>query len=190
MKNGFFVEFGACDGLTMSNTKLLEETYGWSGVLAEPNPIWRDSLFANRSCAISTDCVSSRTGETIDFISTEKNPELSRIAEIVPEDVHEREGNRQESTHIPVTTISLNHLLIQYTAPQIVDYLSIDTEGSEFEILRATDLDHWKFRFITVEHAGEQEKRSKIHSLLTSKGYERWRSDLSRWDDWYVLRTI
>ena len=70
--------------------------------------------------------------------------------------------------------------------PDVIDYLSIDTEGSELEILQTFDFDAYKFRLITVEHAGEKEKREKICSLLESKGYNRWLPILSRWDDWYI----
>ena len=43
-KNGFFVEFGACDGLHFSNTLLLEKSFGWKGILAEPNRAYQKKL--------------------------------------------------------------------------------------------------------------------------------------------------
>src|SRR6516164_9109449 len=49
---GVFVEFGATNGFTNSNSWLLEERYGWTGILAEPNPIWHADLKRNRSAAI------------------------------------------------------------------------------------------------------------------------------------------
>jgi FkbM family methyltransferase len=185
-RNGFFVEFGACDGRSMSNSRLLEEGYGWTGILAEPNPVWHDALRANRGVVIDTDCVSDVSGQTVDFLSTDKMPELSRMADIVPDDVHERNGNRDMQTLYRVPTISLNDLLDRHDAPDVIDYLSIDTEGSEFRILQNFDFDRRRFKLITVEHAGEAEKRAAILALLESKGYRRWIPELSRWDDWYV----
>lgn len=185
-RGGYFVEFGACDGRSLSNTRLLEEDYGWTGILAEPNPVWHDALQANRRVLIDRRCVAARSGETVDFLSTDAIPELSRMADIVPDDVHERNGNRDRQTRYQVCTVSLNDLLDQHGAPDVVDYLSVDTEGSEYEILRHADLTRRRFRLISVEHAGEVSKRDQIFALLEGAGYRRWMPELSRWDDWYV----
>ena len=185
-KQGYFVEFGACDGRLLSNSLLLERQYDWAGLLAEPNPVWHHDLEKNRTCAIDKRCVYTNTGETVAFTSTPKAPELSRISNIVPDDVHERNGNRDNKETIDVETVSLLDLLTEHKAPAFIDYLSIDTEGSEYEILKAFDFNAYTFGLITVEHAGENSKREHLQSLLTERGYQRWRPVLSRWDDWYV----
>lgn len=186
LRGGYFVEFGACDGHLLSNTYLLEKEYDWKGILAEPNPVWHESLRRHRSASISQLCVAPSTGETVSFLNAEEMPELSRMKEYVPDDVHERQGNRSAHTEIMIETISLGDLLAQNDAPAIIDYLSVDTEGSEFEILEAFDFNSHHFRLITVEHAGEEEKRVKIRGLLESNGYKNWCPELSRWDDWYI----
>ena len=84
-----------------------------------------------------------------------------------------------------VKSISLNDLLEKYKAPKIIDYLSIDTEGSELEILNNTNFLDYQFRVITCEH-NYTPARKKIYDLLISKGYERKFTVLSKWDDWYV----
>lgn len=185
-QNGYFVEFGACDGHSLSNTRLLEEVYRWTGILAEPNPVWHEALKRNRTATISPLCVAGESGRQVEFLSTDAFPELSRMAEIVPGDVHERNGNRSSFTRHTVETVTLNDLLRQHGAPSEIDYLSVDTEGSEYEILAATDFGAYRFRLITVEHAGEAEKREKIRQLLEANGYFRWMPSLSRWDDWYI----
>ena len=184
-RNGFFVEFGACDGMELSNTLLLERDYCWTGILAEPDPFWHTALAENRSCYIAHGCVSARSGERIAFAHIPAMPELSRMRDIVPDDVHEKIGNRTRKEEIEVETISLLDLLRAYDAPQEIDYLSIDTEGSEFTILEAFDFTAYTFHLISVEHAGETEKRKGIQHLLESHGYRNWRPELSRWDDWY-----
>jgi hypothetical protein len=80
----------------------------------------------------------------------------------------------------------LNDLLLKYDAPKNMDYLSIDTEGSEFEILENFNFSKYSFKVITCEHSYEP-KRDKIFELLTSKGYARVYEGLSKWDDWYIL---
>lgn len=184
-RGGFFVEFGACEGTFLSNTLLLERDYGWTGILAEPNPQYHAALHANRSCKISELCVAARSGEMAAFDCATR-PELSRLRDVVPDDVHERQSNRVPRETIEVRTISLSDLLEQHGAPNDIDYLSIDTEGSELQILEGFDFARWRCRLITVEHAGEEAKREGIFRLLTSHGYSRWFPDYSRWDDWYV----
>ena len=72
-----------------------------------------------------------------------------------------------------------------YNAPNQIDYLSIDTEGSEFAILNKLNFSKYNFNVITVEH-NFTETRQKLFSLLTSKGYKRIFEDFSQWDDWYI----
>ncbi|WP_323813312.1 FkbM family methyltransferase [Cellvibrio sp. NN19] len=184
-ENGYFVEFGACDGLSMSNTLLLEQRYNWKGILAEPNPIWHEQLLKSRKASICKKCVSSSSGEIISFLSTPNEPELSRIEKIIPNDIHEKNGNRDLTDRIDVETISLNDLLDQYNAPSYIDYLSIDTEGSELEILKSFDFSRHQIQLISIEHAGDTEKRVEIKNILEGNGYTRWRPELSRWDDWF-----
>jgi hypothetical protein len=76
-------------------------------------------------------------------------------------------------------------LLDKYKAPRCIDYLSIDTEGSEYEILSNFDFERYQFRAITCEH-NFQPAREKIYSLLTGKGYTRKFDKLSKFDDWYL----
>jgi hypothetical protein len=75
--------------------------------------------------------------------------------------------------------------LKEHGAPERIGFLSIDTEGSEYEILRNFDFRAYKFNFITVEHNFEK-PREAIHNLLTKHGYSRVLTELSKWDDWYV----
>lgn len=182
-RNGYFVEFGVANGVYLSNTYLLEKEMGWTGVVAEPNPVFIDSIRENRSCYISEKCVFSRSGEQIGFLPA-KQAEKSRIASIVPEDAHERLGARI-ATEILVETISLNDLLTQAGAPSRIDYMSVDTEGSELEILNAFDFDRWNVRLISAEH-NRTPMRERMHDLLTSHGYTRKWPEFSAFDDWYV----
>ena len=181
-KQGFFVEFGATDGVDLSNSLLLEKEYQWRGILAEPGRSWREKLQRNRSCVIDTRCVWSKSGETLLFNETPL-PELSTIEAFSGSDCHA--PARVGGTHYPVSTISLNDLLVEHAAPRQLDNLSIDTEGSELEILRAFDFDRHDVSILTVEH-NLAPAREDIRLLLEAKGYARKFEALSQWDDWYV----
>jgi len=181
-RNGFFVEFGATNGIDLSNTYLLEKQYGWSGILAEPARCWQVSLRNNRSAFIETKCVWSKSGLTINFKEADE-AEFSTIDAFAFGDQHK--DRRKRSKDYSIETISLLDMLQKYNAPKVIDYLSIDTEGSEHEILEHFDFDRYHFRLITCEH-NFTESRARIYQLLLSKGYERKFEDLSQWDDWYV----
>lgn len=181
-RGGFFVEFGATNGVDLSNTLLLERDFGWRGILAEPARRWHSDLRSHRRCAISTRCVWSRSAESLEFNETPIG-ELSTIDRFSFSDGHAAE--RQAGTRYTVETVSLLDLLEEHEAPQTIDYLSIDTEGSELDILCAFDFNRYDIRCISVEH-NYQPARERLHALLTRHGYRRRFESLSRWDDWYL----
>lgn len=76
-------------------------------------------------------------------------------------------------------------LLARHGAPAEIDYLSVDTEGSEFDILEHFDFDRYKIRIITCEH-NFTPNRERVFRLLASKGYRRKFENLSKADDGYV----
>src|SRR5262249_24696590 len=86
-RDGFFVEFGATDGISLSNTYLLERDFGWRGILAEPNPVWHAGLARTRHSRIDHRCVFSHSGARVKFAAT-RHPELATIAEFVSADGH------------------------------------------------------------------------------------------------------
>jgi FkbM family methyltransferase len=184
-KSGFFVEFGAADGIALSNSYILEKHFGWTGVLCEPSKAWHEALKQNRGCIIDTRCVYSVSGEKISF-SENYLGELSAItayAEPNASGILKRTTSSYE-----VETISLLDLLIEHNAPKFIDFLSIDTEGSEFEILKNFDFQSHRFGAICVEH-NFADTREKINKLLLANGYVQVHPDLSDFDDWYVQAT-
>jgi FkbM family methyltransferase len=184
-KNGYFIEFGATNGVDLSNTFILEKNYGWHGILAEPARCWHDQLFKNRSAIIDTRCLWSTSGEKIEFNET-PTPEFSTIHQFNNSDNHlEYRANGEKYL---VETVSLNDLLDEHKAPLIIDYLSIDTEGSEFDILRNFDFDKYKISAITCEH-NFTTARENIRSLLADNGYINKFEEISDFDDWYVRKT-
>lgn len=180
-QGGFFVEVGACDGLLFSNTCLLEQKFGWRGLLVEPAIKWHAELKRNRKCLISHLFVAGRSAETVQFCETEQG-ELSTALALADSDRHAE--LRKARKVYPVTTISLDALLKKYSAPTHIDYLSLDTEGSELEILEAFDFSLYDIRCITCEH-NFTSKRDLIHRLLAQHGYVRKYEDMSGFDDWY-----
>jgi FkbM family methyltransferase len=180
--SGYFVEFGATNGVDLSNTYLLEKEFGWRGILAEPARIWHDDLTKNRSCVVEKKCVWSNTGSRLAFREV-GNADLSTIESCASSDLY-AELRKYGETY-EVETISLTDLLDEYDAPKNIDYLSLDTEGSEFEILSKFDFERYQFGVITCEH-NYSPMRNSIYELLLSKGYVRKFQELSQYDDWFV----
>jgi FkbM family methyltransferase len=178
-RNGIFIEFGATDGVDLSNTYLLEKNFAWTGILGEPATIWHKALRANRNCLIDTHAISSSSGELLNFFEAE-DARFSVFGNI---------GINQRSIkyikNYTVITKTLFDLIEANNLPGIIDYISIDTEGSEYDILNAFDFERYSFRVLTVEHSNATEQK-KIYNLLTSKGYARILSEISSFDDWYI----
>jgi len=181
---GFFVEFGATNGIDGSNTYLLEKFFGWTGILSEPARKWKDMLPKNRSAIIDLRCVFNQSGLKLKF--REAAGGLSTLSSFMGSDGHA--SARRQSQEYKVETVSLNDLLFEHKAPSHIDFLSIDTEGSELLILSALDFSRYSFGFICVEH-NFTENRSPIQKLLESNGYRQVYPELSDFDDWFVLAT-
>ena len=182
-REGFFVDFGATDGLSLSNSYLLETGYGWRGICAEPARGWHEDLRANRPGAIiETRCVWERTGARLTFSQVEMR-ELSTLTDFAAADGHAK--RRRDAETFEVETISLDDMLAEHGAPEGFDYLSIDTEGSELAILTAFDMARYRPKVVTVEH-NHTPNRDKLYTLLTGHGYTRVMTEVSLFDDWYL----
>ena len=179
---GFFVEFGATDGIGLSNTFVLEKNYGWRGILAEPSRRYRESLELNRNCQIDFRCVYSIGGQEIEFTEMEIGEHSS--IEGFSRTTARESGDQVRDSYL-VETITLEQLLDTYDTPSFIDFLSIDTEGTEYQILKDFNFTKYKFGFIAVELS---QNIGNIHDLLSTNGYERVLSNVSRWDGWYVSK--
>jgi len=180
---GYFVEFGSLDGIDTSNTYLLEKHHGWTGILAEPLPRFHEDLLRNRTCIIEPRCVFSHSGDVVQFGEVEDFPAVSTL--ISHKDQHSMWKEKRQTNKVhDVVTVSLDDMLDEHNAPAVIDYLSIDTEGSEYTILSAYSFKR-PFNTMTVEYANREE-REKLFNLLTAHKYIRAHANLSQWEDWYV----
>jgi len=177
-QGGFFVEFGATDGIELNNSYLMETKFGWSGILAEPALGWHENLKHNRNCTIETRCVWRASNETLRFNEAPRG-EKSAISTFT------KPSYKLRGQSYSVETISLNDLLEKHQAPEVIDYMSIDTEGSELDILKAFDFNRWSARVMTIEH-NYTPQQQEIYRLMTSNGYTRVLESVSRFDDWYI----
>jgi FkbM family methyltransferase len=183
---GFFVEIGAHNGKKLSNTYMLESQFKWKGICVEPNPQKYELLCKNRRRSFCCDrAVYSESNKELIFDIANNDDLLSGISETI--DFHKNFVDTNKS-QILVNTISFFDLLEKYNAPSFIEYLSLDTEGSEYEILKSLDFQKYIFGLIHVEHNFVEPKRSQINELLTSNGYEFIKEN--HIDDVYKHKTI
>ena len=115
---------------------MLEKAFGWTGILSEPATVWHDDLVNNRKCYIDFACISSCSGQSLEFNESVSRSSLSGLAGYG--NIKRQLKGKGLSTYT-VPTLSLNDLLDKCQAPLVVDYISIDTEGNEFDILKTFD---------------------------------------------------
>ncbi len=141
-KNGFFVDVGAHDGVSINNTLYFEKTHNWSGINVEPIPSVFEKLVINRPNNMNINCaVCNRDGETeflcntgyTEMISGLKDTFDSRhLARLSRENQHM--GSKTEI--IKVNTKKLETIFEEHNVSR-VHYLSIDVEGAEFEVIKS-----------------------------------------------------
>jgi FkbM family methyltransferase len=181
-RDGFFIEIGASDGVTLSNTYLLETEYNWKGICCDPIPSNFEKLVGNRPHSICVkEALYNQSGLTLNFDIALTYDLLSGIPEHI--DCH-KETVDSNKTCIQVQSISLLDVLDNANAPSFIEYMSLDTEGSEFEILKNFDFEKYTFGLIDVEHNYVEPRRSNIKSLLEKNGYI-YKGE-NEFDDMYV----
>lgn len=169
-RQGFFVDIGAGDGIIGSNTFLLEKFYNWQGICVDPNPTFLKSLCGSRDCLISDLAVYKQSGKVLPFKHLQQHRTefigwhfRSGLAENVDKTSVQFDDHR-------VYSITLNDLLELYAAPKEIDYISIDTEGSEVDILGNFDFDKYNIKFFTIESNNEG-NRNKVIDIMSKNKY-------------------
>jgi len=185
-----FLEFGATDGIDLSNSYMLEQNLGWTGVLAEPSPQWHEQLKNNRpNTKIITDCIWKCSGDKLDFFVSEVGV-LSTLVDFKHSDLSSMPGNTNKRTNngkvVEVETVSINEVMETNFNGNSPSYVSIDTEGSEYEILNSLDFEKYQPVVFTIEH-NFTNLQKKIDELMISKSYTRVFRELTSFDGWYVL---
>lgn len=173
-KKGVFLDIGAHDGVSFSNTYFFERYLGWKGICIEPNPEVFQRLKKNRTCTNLNLCVHNKEGmvtftrikgygEMLSGISNQYDP---RHAQRINETIQKYGGEREE---IPVRSSTPLAIIHEYKLDHI-DLMNIDTEGNEWPILESFPFDEVQPQIVLVEN---NYKDDQIRTFLASKGY-RW----------------
>jgi FkbM family methyltransferase len=159
--NGYFVELGANDGISQSNSYYFEKYRGWKGVLVEPIPHNYLKCLKNRSKNTQVFC-----NACVSFDYKEKFVEiiysnLMTTAIGLENDIddlktHAKIGEQflEKSEKIfsfGAISEKLNNILIKANSPRQIDFLSLDVEGSEIEVLKGVNHKEYRFSYICIE---------------------------------------
>ena len=169
-KNGFFIEIGAYDGVTLSNTYTLEKDFGWDGICVECNPDIVPQLRQNRKCAIEENPVTHMSGIKFPFYSHAADPALSRLAP-AGYAVDLATGEQFQAQYI-LNTVDMDTLLKKHNAPIDIDYISVDTEGAELGIISTFDFKKYNVSCWTVEHNNERDRTTFVGNFFYFQGYK------------------
>jgi FkbM family methyltransferase len=175
---GYYVELGANDGITQSNTLYFEKYRHWKGLLVEPAPHNYLKCRANRSpdnsmyCAACVSFDYDREFVRLAYSNLMSTP-LGLSSDIGDPLAHARSGRKflghsGDVFEYGAVARTLNDLLKESHAPASIDFLSLDVEGAELEVLRGVDHAAYRFRFILVECRDFD----RMHAYLLGVGYE------------------
>jgi FkbM family methyltransferase len=166
---GFFVEAGAFDGYTQSNTYYLERARGWHGLLVEAVPLLAREAARERPASIVRNCGLVAADYPEPEITLRYGGTMTVVAGAPEADVWAREAQRNMALDEPeheftVPARTLSSLLDEVGAPE-VDLLSLDVEGYEAEVLKGLDFDRHSPRLILVE-VDMRAERDAVEAVL------------------------
>jgi len=169
--SGFYVEVGANHPTEGSQTWHLEQL-GWTGVLVEPQPDLAGQLRRERRAKVYAVACSKpeNAGKTLTLY-------LAGIQSSLDADFYVAGVRRAGSVEVPVMT--LDQVLEDAGAPQPLDFVSIDVEGHDVEVLAGFDLARWRPRLLLIEDVVQS---LDLHRHLVARGY-RWirRTGINSW---------
>jgi len=171
-KRGTFIDIGAADGVFLSNTYFFEKTLGWSGVCVEPRSDAFAKLAAARTCLCVKGCVSDVPGQAV-FLDVEDVPLLSGlVSKYDPRHLRrvQREAAEGGATihEVEVPCYTFKHL-VEQTEFRGIDYLSIDTEGGELDLLKTIDFAQFPIKAVSVENSFAD---GRFEQLMKRNRYE------------------
>jgi FkbM family methyltransferase len=176
-RNGYFIELGANDGIKQSNTLFCEKYLGFTGLLIEPHPGNFASCIQNRSkrnTFVNAACVGFEyESETIEMVFADlMTTPLEGRSELADPMKHALNGiqymTKPENSIFLAKARTLNSILQEVNAPCKIDFLSLDVEGAELEVLLGIDYENYTFGIICIE----SRNIDLIANFLSKRGYK------------------
>jgi FkbM family methyltransferase len=189
LEPGYFVEVGAGHPEQLSNVDRLIGSFGWTGIRIDPNPEFAALHRQQQRSGVNfVEAAIGRSDRTTMQLVT--IGELSSRADLANFDHHAsaRAKALKSGSVASVQVRRLDSLMEELRSPRQIQYLSIDTEGAEVEVLETFPFATTEADVVTVEHNFRREGIEAIDFILSRWGYVRVLQCVSAWDAWYVKR--
>lgn len=185
-RDGLCIEVGANDGINDSNTLHFEQL-GWQCILVEPNPVLCEQIRRTRSAALYQVAASDQAGETSLFIAegAERAHGVSTVNS-TEEALDKIKSYGFSVREIKVETRRLDQILDESKVSRPIDFLSIDVEGHELEVLKGFSIDRWQPTIILAED-NSNFSDPRVADYLRSFGYVAFRR--TGVNDWYASKS-
>ena len=172
-REGFFIDIGAHDGRTINNTYLFEQI-GWTGICVEPQPDIFDRLKQNRNCDVYNVAIGNETRDDVEFIKATGVDMLSVLNSDMTEDHRKRiERNNGKTEKIKIRMLTFQELMKHYPEKTYIDFISIDVEGSEMNVLKSINFNEYTFGLLTIENnTGCKSMENEMIKYMDAQGYE------------------
>jgi len=176
MTGGYFVDLAANEPIYLSNTRALERDYGWDGVCVDGNDQMLERLVQHRRCRVIKGAVTAQVGGKVTFLTpvwdvkavqaAREGKPLARnaMSGILSNSTDLKSDRGWVRAEMPSTT--LMEILQHVRAPRVVNYLSLDIEGAEYEALRTFDFSRYRFDVMTIERPN-----AALRALLRANSY-------------------
>ena len=149
---GYFIDIGAYDGVMGSNSLHFERFLKWDGIAIEPSTIQFEKLKTNRNCKTINKAISSTTKE-VEFVDViEGLTQMSGIKNEIYQKYNSTIISKDHGSETKIVKILTTTFSEIVSSDIEIDYLSIDIEGSEFDLLKSIDFDKYKIKVISVEN--------------------------------------
>jgi len=173
-KKGTFIEIGGGNGVDLSNSYILEKKFKWRGVICEPDSRLHSNILAKRKCFLETRPVSSSVNKNIYFYFKGLYDSYASLS--------------YSPSAKKLKSISLNNLIKKYQLGKNIDYISIDTEGNELDIIKNFNFNKYNVKIFKIEHNFKKKIRERIYKILKKNNYQRVFKYISYMDDWYIKK--
>lgn len=186
--DGFFLDIGAASPEYLSNTFALERSYGWSGVVVEPDPSFAELQRRARKKDSRTFVCETALGDVDGQATLIRATELSTLSTQLDNVDGYSAARAEAAAKGQVVAVSLKRpltVLMEASAPATIDFMSLDVEGSELTVLRNFPFETYRVRSACIEHNGRSDLPEMV-SVMRDNGLVRVLEGFSGVDAWFI----
>lgn len=170
-RNGLCIECGAANGIKGSNTYYFEKQKDWNCLCIEPNPEHRSSLLKHRLYHTICACSDKKGKQVLTIYKVGDNDISSSITSLDPDQrlIEDHKDIINHSYDVEVDVKLLGEVIHDYTGKKKIDFISIDTEGTELKVLQGFDFGYYDVTLFVIENNYND---PEIEEFMKTKGYK------------------